>query len=56
METVFLGLIVILLSVAGLAAGLFFGRAPIKGSCGGLSCISKLECSVCPRRRDGAAP
>ncbi|MEQ9634745.1 MAG: (Na+)-NQR maturation NqrM [Devosia marina] len=26
------------------------GRAPIKGSCGGLSCIGKLECEACPHR------
>ena len=38
METVFLALVLILLSIGGLAVGLFFGREPIKGSCGGLNC------------------
>ncbi|WP_246349528.1 hypothetical protein [Devosia subaequoris] len=29
------------------------GRAPIKGSCGGLSCIAKLDCEACPHRNSG---
>ena len=44
METVVLALVLILLSIGGLAVGLFFGRAPIKGSCGGLNC-SDCACS-----------
>lgn len=38
MATVLLALGIVGLSVAGLAAGVLLGRAPIKGSCGGLGC------------------
>ncbi|WP_372841092.1 (Na+)-NQR maturation NqrM [Phaeovulum sp.] len=38
----------VLLAVAGLAVGAIFGRAPIKGSCGGLSCIPGADCDACP--------
>jgi hypothetical protein len=50
MQTIMLSIIIILISMGGLAIGLFFGRAPIKGSCGGLAC-SGLECGACPRRK-----
>ncbi|MEH6833086.1 MULTISPECIES: (Na+)-NQR maturation NqrM [Falsihalocynthiibacter] len=40
----------ILLAIIGLSLGAIFGRAPIKGSCGGLACIPSAECAVCPKR------
>ena len=52
METLLLTLGIVLLSVAGLAAGLFFGRPPIKGSCGGLACLEDgAGCAACAHRR-----
>lgn len=50
METMILSLVLILLSVAGLAIGVIMGRAPIKGSCGGLACIKDAGCAGCTRR------
>lgn len=49
MSTFILVLCLLLLSMGGLAAGLFFGRAPIKGSCGGLNCVDGSQCA-CARR------
>lgn len=43
------------LAIAGLAVGLLFGRAPIRGSCGGLSCVG-LDCATCPSRRERDDP
>ncbi|WP_127142966.1 (Na+)-NQR maturation NqrM [Pelagibacterium montanilacus] len=51
METVILTLVIVLLSVAGLALGVIFGREPIKGSCGGLACLKDVDCSICPHHR-----
>lgn len=51
MGTLILTLLVILLAVAGLAVGVLLGRAPLKGSCGGLSCGG--ACAACPRKRGG---
>ncbi|MEQ5828280.1 (Na+)-NQR maturation NqrM [Sulfitobacter sp. NFXS29] len=38
-----------LCAFAGLGLGALFGRAPIKGSCGGLSCIPGADCAACPK-------
>ncbi len=51
MQTFFFTLCLTFLSVGGLALGLLFGRAPIKGSCGGLSCIEGTQCGVCRRKK-----
>ena len=40
----------VLLAFAGLSLGAIFGRPPIKGSCGGLSCIPGADCAACPKR------
>lgn len=51
MATIVLSFVIIVLSAGGLAVGLFFGRAPIKGSCGGLACRIDTGCEACPRDR-----
>ena len=51
METILLSLIIILLAIAGLAIGVFFGREPINGSCGGLACHKGLSCATCVAKR-----
>jgi hypothetical protein len=57
METIFLAVIVVSLSVLGLAAGAIMGREPIKGSCGGVSCIKGVDCAACAKRdEEGARP
>ena len=55
METVFLAVIVVCLSVLGLAAGAIMGRGPVKGSCGGLACIKGVDCAACAKRGQGSA-
>jgi len=49
MQTFLLALGLILLSAAGLAVGLFFGRKPVAGSCAGLAASGGSTCSVCGR-------
>lgn len=51
MQTFLLSLVIILLSVGGLAAGLFFKRPPLKASCGGFVCWKGFECAACTRDR-----
>lgn len=48
METVFLALLIIAVSLAGLGLGALFGRGPATGSCAGLSCIKRGDCDACP--------
>ena len=38
-----------ILAIFGLAIGVLVGRPPIRGSCGGLSCVG-LDCATCPSR------
>jgi hypothetical protein len=40
MSTAIASFIVILLAVAAMAIGVLFGRAPIRGSCGGAGCAA----------------
>lgn len=47
METFVFTCAVFLLAVGGLAVGVMAGRAPIKGSCGGLNCIKGARCGAC---------
>lgn len=47
MATIILSIVIMLLSAGGLAVGLFFGRPPIRGSCGGLACRKDTECDGC---------
>ena len=55
MLTFVLAAIVSILAVLGLALGVLAGRAPIRGSCGGLSCLG-LDCADCPSRHGRDAP
>ena len=41
----FLGVIILIIAVAGMSVGVIFNRKPISGSCGGLS--SSGNCSIC---------
>lgn len=50
MQTLILAFIISILAVLGLAIGVLAGRQPLKGSCGGLSCVG-LDCATCPSRR-----
>lgn len=54
MQTV-LTLAIFLLAFGGLALGVMAGRAPIKGSCGGLSCLKGLECGACSKKVEGGS-
>lgn len=45
-----LGTLVFLLAAGGLAVGLALGRGPVRGSCGGASCMAGDACAACPRR------
>ncbi len=60
MELLVASLLAFGLSILAMAVGLLFGRARIKGSCGGLADLcdgsGRKLCEVCPNRRtsDGA--
>jgi hypothetical protein len=43
---------IVLTSMLGLALCVVFGRAPLRSSCGGFSCIEGIECEGCTERRD----
>ena len=46
--TFVLALLVFMAIVATMAVGVIFGRAPIKGSCGGLGAVGiGQECEIC---------
>ena len=47
MGTFVLSFLVLALAVAGMSVGVLFGRAPIRGSCGGLG--NGGSCSSCSR-------
>lgn len=49
--TFIIAFFLILLAIAGLALGVICGRAPLKGSCGGLACAG-LDCATCPNRSE----
>ena len=52
MATFILTLVIILASIAGLATGVLLGRAPLRGSCGGIACIKGVGCAACQTHRD----
>ncbi len=43
--------VIILASIAGLAAGVLLGRAPLSGTCGTESCNKVFRCAGCQRRK-----
>jgi hypothetical protein len=47
---------VIALGMAVMATGLFFGRAPLQGTCSRACRIEGAACEGCPRQRDGIEP
>ncbi len=47
MGTFILTFAIILLAICGLAVGLLFGRPPLRGSCGGVTCIRGAACGGC---------
>jgi hypothetical protein len=52
MMTFIFTLAMILASVAGLATGVLLGRAPLRGSCGGVTCVTGATCSACKAHRN----
>lgn len=50
MATFILTFSILVLAIGGLALGVIAGRAPIKGSCGGLACVKGIDCGICKRR------
>jgi hypothetical protein len=48
---IFIAVGIVLLAVLGLGLGSFFGRGPVKGSCGGMACIKDIACEGCPNRK-----
>ena len=48
MTTLLLAFGAMLIIIGGMAVGVMFGRAPIKGSCGGMSAVGiDAECEIC---------
>lgn len=47
---ILLVLAIFLLAAGGLGLGLMLGRGPLKGSCGGMSCLKGAACEGCPNR------
>lgn len=51
MATFVLTLVIVLASVAGLAIGVLLGRAPLRGTCGGVACVKGGGCVACKAHR-----
>ena len=52
MATFALTLAIVVASVAGLATGVLLGRAPLRGSCGGVACVKGVGCAACETHRE----
>jgi len=50
MATFILTLGIIAVAFSALSLGVILGRAPIKGSCGGLACVPGADCAACPNK------
>lgn len=48
--------VIILVSIAGLAAGVMLGRAPLQGTCNSATCSKKFACAGCKRRKPAEDP
>lgn len=49
--TIVVSIAIVLLLFAGMAIGVLMGRAPVKGSCGGLGAVGvRGDCGVCGRK------
>lgn len=51
MATFILAFGIICTAFVALCLGVIFGRAPIKGSCGGIACIPGADCAACPHKQ-----
>ena len=51
MATFLLSFLLLLLSLAAIGVGVLAGRGPPRGGCGSASCLEKIDCGACPRRR-----
>ena len=48
MSTLFITFTLLLLVMTTMSVGLFFGKKPITGSCGGLKAIDEIgDCEIC---------
>ncbi|SLN25969.1 hypothetical protein [Roseisalinus antarcticus] len=54
MEILF-AILIFLLAACGIGLGLALGRGPVRGSCGGLSCVPGAACGGCARGRARSA-
>ena len=52
MATFVFTLVIFLASIVGLATGVLLGRAPLRGSCGGIACLKGGGCATCETHRD----
>lgn len=43
--------VLILISIAGLAAGVLLGRAPLRGTCNSATCSKDFACAGCAKRK-----
>jgi len=50
METIIFAFVLILVAIGGLTLGVMAGRPPLKGSCGGLACVQRIDCGTCKAR------
>jgi hypothetical protein len=55
MAQFFLGFTLVALSIMGLAAGLFLGRSPLRGTCDTQSCNKAIKCAGCQKARQRRA-
>ncbi len=53
MQTILAAIVLAILAVTALAVGVLMGRAPIRGSCGGIACGG--ACHACPDREGDAS-
>ncbi len=52
MATFILTFVIVAVSLLGLGLGVLFGRSPVSGSCGGLSCVPDSRCAGCTKHQN----